>query len=377
MSKPLTINLSMRVRPVSGLQARTLTWLWPGRLALGKLAILDGDPELGKSLLALDLCARLSTGRPWPDGSPGSGPAPALYLNGEDGDEDTVAPRLAALGGDPARVFVWEREAQDAAGLLRLPTQVTALDEALAQVRPRLVVLDPVVAFLDRTVLGASDQSVRRALWPLAVLAAKYDCVILLIRHLNKYAAAPAIYRGGGSIGFVAACRSAWLVAPDPGDAGRRVLAQVKNNLAPRQPSLAYRLDSQDTGPPLLTWLGTSPLTADQLLRGEAAAPAEACARDFLLALLKDGPRTSDQVWAAAAQADVAERTLFRAKKEAGVRTERVHFGRGSLSYWLLPDQVAPSAPPAMPAWREGMTVEEWVAKAEEVYPSARPGERD
>src|SRR3954451_19327422 len=99
----------MQVQSISQLAVRPVSWLWPGRLARGKLAILDGDPGLGKSLLALDLCARLSTGSPFPDGGTGPGPACSLVLNAEDGAEDTIRPRLAALGADLDRVFVWDR----------------------------------------------------------------------------------------------------------------------------------------------------------------------------------------------------------------------------------------------------------------------------
>src|SRR5438477_3751828 len=93
-------------RPVSELRPRPLAWLWPGRLALGKLAILDGDPGLGKSLVTLDLCARLTTGRPFPDGGLGPGPAAALILNGEGASADTIRPRLQGLGADLDRAFI-------------------------------------------------------------------------------------------------------------------------------------------------------------------------------------------------------------------------------------------------------------------------------
>src|SRR3954467_10769866 len=114
----------MRLQRISQLTPQSVAWLWPERLALGKLAILDGDPGLGKSLLALDLCARLSTGRPFPDGSPSPGPANALVLNGEDGPEDTVRPRLQSLGADLERVFVLDREDHTSSGPLSLPTQL-------------------------------------------------------------------------------------------------------------------------------------------------------------------------------------------------------------------------------------------------------------
>src|SRR5438309_6756561 len=106
MSIFLGRDRSFCLQPVSQLEARTIAWLWPGRLALGKLAILDGDPGLGKSLLTLDLCARLSTGQPFADASPSPGPGSALVLNGEDSAEDTIRPRLRALGADNDRVFV-------------------------------------------------------------------------------------------------------------------------------------------------------------------------------------------------------------------------------------------------------------------------------
>ena len=96
----------MQIRSLCEWTPRPLSWFWPGRLALGKLAILDGDPGLGKSLVALDLCARLSTGRAFPDGRPCPGSGNALVLNGEDGVEDTIRPRLQALGADLERVFV-------------------------------------------------------------------------------------------------------------------------------------------------------------------------------------------------------------------------------------------------------------------------------
>src|SRR5262245_65586840 len=98
-----------RFRAISEVPLRLVDWLWPGRLAVGQMAILEGDPGLGKSFLALDLAARLSTGRPWPDAAPAAAPASCVYLNGEDDEHATVGPRLRALGADLARVFLLDR----------------------------------------------------------------------------------------------------------------------------------------------------------------------------------------------------------------------------------------------------------------------------
>jgi hypothetical protein len=358
----------MQIQRVSELNPGAYSWLWPGRLALGKLAMLDGDPGLGKSLLALDLCARLSTGRPMPDGSPGPGPASALVLEAEDGEEDTVRPRLAALGADLDRVFVARRG--ELGELPRFPGQLAALDAALREADARLLVLDPVVAFLEPGVLTSSDQSVRRALAPLAELAKQHRCAVILVRHLNKQSGGRALYRGSGSIGLLGACRSGWLVASDPRVPERRVLAQVKNNLAPRQPSLGFDLCPRPGAPPELVWQGESPLTADELLGGNRPGPDRSPrdrAQAFLQAFLQAGPRPTREIWEAAQHEHFSKRTLQRASEELSIRSQWIHQDGVPRCYWLLPGQSAP-----LPA-----DLEEWLRPLLDQYPPPDPLAQD
>src|SRR3954452_12420042 len=108
----------MKAQRVSELKSESISWLWPGRLALGKVALLDGDPGLGKSLLALELCARLSTGRPFPDGSPGPGGCTSVLLNAADSPAATPRPRLQALGAELAHIFVPKADEDHAGALL-------------------------------------------------------------------------------------------------------------------------------------------------------------------------------------------------------------------------------------------------------------------
>jgi hypothetical protein len=184
--------------------------------------------------------------------------------------------------------------------------------------------------------------------------------VILLLRHLNKEGGYEALYRGGGSIGFVALCRWAWLFAPDPGAPEHIGVAQVKNNLAPPQPSLAYEVLNRHPAPPRVSWLRPSPPTARQLLAGAARTPQpsprqRACAS--LTDCLANGPRTAREFWAAAAEQGLSQRTLERAEQELGVRSQRVWANGNRLSYWLLAAQELPprSRPPtSCPTWSPG-----------------------
>jgi hypothetical protein len=251
-----------------------------------------------------------------------------------------------------------------------LPGQTSLLQGALVRTQARLVVLDPIVAFLDASVCVSNDRGVRRALGPLAQLAETHQCVMLLLRHLTKRAGAQALYRGSGSIGFLGACRSGWLLARDPDCADRRVLAAVKNNLTPPQPSLAFALHTADGPQPRLDWQGPSPWTADQLL-ARAAAATPAVQRDraaaFLAEFLSAGPRTSADLWAAARLLGLSKRTLYRARRELHVRIHRVDEGRTRLNYWLLPDQRLP------PTVSPEDDLQPWLASLRAEFPPSAP----
>src|SRR5260370_36935054 len=219
----------MPFQTMSQLAPKPISWLSPGRLALGKLSILDGNPEMGKSLLTLDLCACITTGRPLWGGVESSDPADVVILSSEDSNADTVLPRLQALGADLNRVHYWD--CSEGEHMFRLPTNLDALDGLLERIAAKLVVIDPIVAFLERSVQIYNDQSVRQALEPLRILAERRSCAVKMVRHINKSPNPQAIFRGGGSIGFLAACRLTCLVAHEPLDPERKTLAQVNNQL--------------------------------------------------------------------------------------------------------------------------------------------------
>jgi hypothetical protein len=325
-------------------------WLWHGRLPLGKIVVLDGDPSVGKSTAAVDCAARVSTGRSWPDGDRCRS-GTVLLLSAEDGLADTIRPRLDAAGGDPSRVHsLTEIRYRDEDDKIRSrPVTLGDLEHIEAAVRQTnavLIIIDVFMAFLPGRVDSHRDQDVRGVLSGLAALAERRGCCILLLRHLNKAAGGSPLYRGGGSIGIIGAARVGLLAAEDPDDETQRVLAVTKSNLAAKADALTYRLiDSPEHGCARVEWLGTSTHSAANLLSGprdEDERTERDEAADWLTDYLVDngGQAAAKDVLKAARADGHSERTMQRARSRAGVKSERRGFGQGAI--WVLDTTFAP-----------------------------------
>ena len=351
---------------LADVEPEKVNWLWPARLPAGKLVILDGDPGVGKSTLAVDIAARVSTGREWPDGAP-CPTGGVLILSAEDGLGDTIRPRLDAAAGDPTRVHALTEiryPGEDGQLRARPPTlaDVDELEEAVARTGARLVIIDVLMAYLPGGTDSHRDQDVRGVLHRLADLAERTGCTILLLRHLNKTSGGSPLYRGGGSIGIIGAARAALLAAPDPEDDSRRVLAVIKSNLGPMPPALGYRLaDNPEHGCAHVNWLGSTGHVAADLLRrpddGERSEQDEAAGwlLDYLAA--RGGEVPAAEVLKAGRAAGYERHTLQRERKRApGVDTCKASFGAGWV--WALtpeddakvtkiaaPEDLSPSSP--------------------------------
>ncbi|MDA8170505.1 MAG: AAA family ATPase [Nitrospiraceae bacterium] len=300
-------------------------WLWPARIALGKITIIDGDPGLGKSSIGLDLIARITTGRPMPDGTPcPQGGAVLIAL--EDGLADTLRPRLEALGADLSKVASLQTVPDDEAKP-RFPT-VEDIDEiraACVRAQARILLIDPLMAHLDGKTNSYRDQDIRRALTPLAKLAEELEMAVIVIRHFTKGEGGKAVHKGGGSIGIIGQARSAFLVAKDPGDESLRIFACIKNNLAAEPAALSYWLkevvinsEGRDIVTSKIEWGGTSTHTADTLLAIPADPEEKSAldeAKDFLTETLTGGPMAYQDIQKQARKAGIADATLRRAKK--------------------------------------------------------------
>lgn len=327
---------------LSDIEPERVSWLWEARIPLGKITILDGDPGVGKTTLALDVAARLSRGRAMPDGTPGT-LASTIVLTAEDGLADTIVPRLNAMDADVARIMTIALPTDDGSDRqITVPDDLEPLRAVIREENVRLVIIDPLVAFLSNAVNAHRDHDVRRALGPVARVAEDTGTAILCIRHLNKTAGASAIYRGGGSIGIGGAARSVLLAAHDPDDASRsgRVFAPVKTNLTESPESLKYHLEGAGNGASRVVWDGASVHDSDALV-SQASDPEERSAleeaRAFLEDALSDGLKPARDILKDGRANGHQEKTLRRAKALLGVKVIREGFGPGGRYFWSLP----------------------------------------
>jgi hypothetical protein len=338
---PATVPVGVLLSEVEEEQVR---WLWRGRIPLGKVTVLDGDPGLGKSLLTIDLAARVTTGLDMPDGSPGVDGG-VVILTAEDGLGDTVRPRCRRAGGDPARIVALTVVGQgDDEHDPFLPDDLNYVEAAINRVQAKLVIVDPLMAYLPGSVNAHRDQDVRLALRQLASLAERTGAGTVVIRHLNKVGGTNALHRGGGSIGIIGAARSGMLVAKDPDDDAKRIVAMTKANLAAPVASLRYQIlsDGPDA-PPYVDWLGSAGFNAMQLLnipedQDEEAKTGIEQAIEALRAALEDGPLEAKIARKEVRDAaGVSDRTIDVAKARLHVVATR-QGGRNGRWLWSLPD---------------------------------------
>ena len=325
-----------------------IVWLWPGRIAIGKLTMLSGDPGLGKSLLTIDMSARVSIGARWPDSSERAPLGGVVMLSAEDDAADTIRPRLDAAGADCSRISLLTgisrcdlEENRRFLATFNLARDLEALEQAIESTPDcRLVVIDPISAFCGATD-SHKNSDVRGLLAPLSELAQRLHVAVVGVNHLNKSAAGgPAMYRTMGSLAFVAAARAAWAVVKDKQDGGKRLFLPIKNNLAADIAGLSYTVVEQN-GHPCLAWSPDAvTVSVDEAMATDKPNSRDAErqeAKAWLRTALAAGPLAEKEIENRAGAASLKWPTVRRAKKELGINSYREGFGAGAVWYWRLP----------------------------------------
>lgn len=321
----------------SDIEPRRIWWLWKPVLAIGKLSIIAGDPGVAKSHVAISIAATVSSGGSWPASSQNARTGNVIIISAEDDPADTILPRLLAAGADLEKVYILCAARDDSGGrLFDLNHDVHQLEKQLEAIGgAHLIIIDPITAYLGKADAN-NNGDVRGILARLAQLAERHNTCILGVSHLNKDAGKKAAYRITGSLGFSAAARTVYLIDKDGGDPNRRIMAPIKNNVSKDNVGFAFAVDSVT----LENGIETSHVkfedtlhtaTADEVLIEKSdGGEALQVAKDFLEAMLKDGPLEASEIKREAENVGICERTLHRAKRKLGVDSCR----RGKKWYW-------------------------------------------
>ena len=313
---------------MSEIQSQEVAWLWYPFIPYGKLTIVQGDPGDGKTMLVLNIAAKLSKGEGIDSEMKLTEPLTVIYQSAEDGLADTVKPRLEAAGANCENISVIDESIKS------LSMIDERLEEAVIRTKAKLLILDPIQAYLGGDMDMNRANEARDMTKKLAALAEKYQCAIVLVGHMTKAAGNKAAYRGMGSIDFFAVARSVLLVGRVEGEANIRAVVQIKNNLAAFGRPKAFEL-SEDG----FHWLGDYEITADEVLGGIApkANKLEQAKRLLREVAETNNAMQSNEIFNLAEEQGISRRTLENAKKELSIRAKRIN----NSWYWEL-DKIKP-----------------------------------
>ena len=314
----------LKLIQMSQVEVEDIKWVWYPYIPYGKITVVQGDPGEGKTTFVLALIALLTQGKPLPEEENGTEPINVIYQTAEDGLADTIKPRLLSVGADCERVLVIDENE------VELTLSDERLEQAIKKTDAKVIVLDPIQAYLGGNVDMHRANEIRPIMKRLALLAERTGCAVILIGHMNKMGGAKSAYRGLGSIDIRAAVRSVLVVGRVRDEPTLRIVAHDKSNLAPEGKSIAFELDP-DTG---FHWKGYCETTVDELLCGNGSLLSKTAQAEKLLKdLLSEGEMLSEEITNQAKELDISNRTLKIAKQNIGVKS----FRKGDKWYSSLP----------------------------------------
>ena len=322
-SKPETVKI---IR-MSDVELTPVEWLWKPYLPFGKLSVLQGNPGEGKTYFAMHLAAACTNGKLLPN-MERMEPFNVIYQTAEDGLGDTVKPRLIEAGADLDRVLVIDDSE------VQLTLSDERIEKAIVENNARLVIIDPIQAYLGADVDMNRANEVRPIFMRLGQVAQRTGCAILLIGHLNKAAGMQSLQRGLGSIDIAAAVRSVLFIGKLKHDPTMRILTHEKSSLAPPGVSLAFSLGDEGG----FRWVGEYDITADEMLSGiePQRETKTQQAKDLICALLAGGKQVlSEDIDKAALERGIPGRTVRDAKRELGdALKSKIVEGRKKI-FWM------------------------------------------
>ena len=318
---------SVKIIRMSDVELTPVEWLWKPYLPFGKLSVLQGNPGEGKTYFAMHLAAACTNGKLLPN-MERMEPFNVIYQTAEDGLGDTVKPRLIEAGADLDRVLVIDDSD------VQLTLSDERIEKAIIENNARLVIIDPIQAYLGADVDMNRANEVRPIFMRLGQVAQRTGCAILLIGHLNKAAGMQSLQRGLGSIDIAAAVRSVMFIGKLKHDPTMRILTHEKSSLAPPGVSLEFSLGDEGG----FRWVGEYDITADEMLSGiePQRETKTQQAKDLICALLAGGKQVlSEDIDKAALERGIPGRTVRDAKRELGDALKSKIVERRKKVFWM------------------------------------------
>ena len=323
--KPKEIPKSVPMICINDVEQTEVDWLWYPYIPFGKLTIVQGNPGEGKTFFAMQLAAACTNQKFLPDMEPFE-PFNMIFQTAEDGLGDTVKPRLLSSGADLQRVLVID----DTENPLTLADD--RIEMAIRENNARLMVIDPLQAFLGANVDMNRANEVRPVFRKLADIAQSTGCAIVMIGHLNKASGTQSTYRGLGSIDIAAVVRSILFVGKVKDDPTTRVIVHEKSSLAPPGQALAFSLGDQKG----FRWIGAYDISAEDLLAGGEGTKAELKqeqAMKLIYEFLSDGREVSvAELNKEAIERGISERTVRLAKNSM---KDKLDSERRGKDWWI------------------------------------------
>ena len=309
----------------SAVTEKAVEWLWYPFIPYGKITLLQGDPGDGKSTFMLHVVASITTGRQLPDGSQSKILQNVIYQCSEDSSADTIKPRLLQAGADCDRVAYINEENDP------LTIADPRIEEAIIKTGARLLIIDPIQAYLPHDCDMTSASSMRALMKRLAAIADRHKCAVVLIGHMTKASGSKNLYRSFGSIDIAAIARSVLMIKRDDNNPEIRYMFPVKSSLAYEGNAVRFMF-TKESG---LQMLGECSIGAeiesldDQNKEKGKSAKAELILKE----LLSCGDIPSKSVIKITNKRGISERTVRSAAKSLGIKAIR----KGNTWYWSMP----------------------------------------
>lgn len=326
-------NVELKLIHMEDVVSKEVEWLWYPYIPYGKITIIEGDPGEGKTTFVLKLAAALSRGLPLPcDDDKEYEPIHIIYQTAEDGIEDTIKPRLEKAGADCSMIRVIDETDKE------LSMTDDRLEQAIIETKARLIILDPIQAYIGATVDMHRANEIRPVLKHLGIIAEKHNCAIILIGHMNKASGSKSTYRGLGSIDIQATARSVLLVARLRDKPNIRIMAHDKSSLAPAGDAIGFEM-TEDNG---MVCIGPYDITIDELLSGNEGRGKKKLdiAENFIKEYFGSNKVIpSNEIMMEAAKRSIKRNTLLSAKKKLGITSDKEKAEDGTIYWtWVMPE---------------------------------------